>query len=56
MSAYHPQLAYCIVQFIDKDSALTVPVVLALLKYWPKVHSPKEVHHPILFDLNILGF
>ncbi|KAL3083084.1 hypothetical protein niasHS_010886 [Heterodera schachtii] len=43
MSAYHPQLAYCIVQFIDKDSALTVPVVLALLKYWPKVHSPKEV-------------
>lgn len=43
LSAYHPQLAYCIVQFLDKDPALTEPVVLSLLKYWPKVHSPKEV-------------
>ncbi|KAI1719616.1 protein phosphatase 2A regulatory B subunit (B56 family) domain-containing protein [Ditylenchus destructor] len=43
LSAYHPQLAYCIVQFLDKDPSLTEPVVLSLLKYWPKVHSPKEV-------------
>uniref|UniRef100_A0A1I8BP83 Serine/threonine protein phosphatase 2A regulatory subunit n=1 Tax=Meloidogyne hapla TaxID=6305 RepID=A0A1I8BP83_MELHA len=43
LNAYHPQLAYCIVQFIDKDPSLTVAVVMALLKYWPKVHSPKEV-------------
>ena len=23
--------------------SLTEPVILGLLKYWPKVHSPKEV-------------
>uniref|UniRef100_A0A914YSR8 Serine/threonine protein phosphatase 2A regulatory subunit n=1 Tax=Panagrolaimus superbus TaxID=310955 RepID=A0A914YSR8_9BILA len=43
LSVYHPQLAYCVVQFLDKDSSLTEPVVHSLLKYWPKVHSPKEV-------------
>ncbi|KAB1277169.1 Serine/threonine-protein phosphatase 2A 56 kDa regulatory subunit gamma isoform [Camelus dromedarius] len=36
-------LAYCVVQFLEKDSTLTEPVVMALLKYWPKTHSPKEV-------------
>ena len=43
LSVYHPQLAYCIVQFLEKDSSLTQPVVAALLKFWPKTHSPKEV-------------
>ncbi|XP_058605229.1 serine/threonine-protein phosphatase 2A 56 kDa regulatory subunit gamma isoform isoform X1 [Onychostoma macrolepis] len=43
LSVYHPQLAYCVVQFLEKDSTLTEPVVTALLKYWPKTHSPKEV-------------
>ncbi|KAK9479170.1 phosphatase 2A regulatory B subunit-domain-containing protein [Lipomyces japonicus] len=43
LSLYHPQLAYCIVQFIEKDPSLTEEVVLGLLKYWPKVNSPKEV-------------
>ena len=43
LSVYHPQLAYCIVQFLEKDSSLTQPVILALLKFWPKTHSPKEV-------------
>lgn len=43
LSVYHPQLAYCVVQFLEKDSALTKPVVDGLLKFWPKVHSPKEV-------------
>uniref|UniRef100_A0A915D180 Protein phosphatase 2A regulatory B subunit n=1 Tax=Ditylenchus dipsaci TaxID=166011 RepID=A0A915D180_9BILA len=28
---------------LHKDSSLTEAVVLSLLKYWPKVHSPKEV-------------
>ncbi|KAK9453604.1 phosphatase 2A regulatory B subunit-domain-containing protein [Dipodascopsis uninucleata] len=36
ISLYHPQLAYCIVQFIDKDHTLTEEVVLGLLR-------PKEV-------------
>ncbi|XP_041355098.1 serine/threonine-protein phosphatase 2A 56 kDa regulatory subunit delta isoform-like isoform X2 [Gigantopelta aegis] len=43
LSVYHPQLAYCVVQFLEKDPSLTEPVIMGLLKYWPKVHSPKEV-------------
>ncbi|CAH1766886.1 9112_t:CDS:10 [Entrophospora sp. SA101] len=40
---YHPQLAYCVVQFLEKDPALTEEVICGLLRYWPKVNSPKEV-------------
>ncbi|KAK6635219.1 Serine/threonine-protein phosphatase 2A 56 kDa regulatory subunit gamma isoform [Polyplax serrata] len=43
LSVYHPQLAYCVVQFLEKDASLTEPVIKNLLKYWPKTHSPKEV-------------
>merc|ERR1711874_965115 len=43
LSVYHPQLAYCVVQFLEKDPSLTEPVIFSLLKFWPKVHSPKEV-------------
>ncbi|KAN0133831.1 protein phosphatase PP2A0 B subunit gamma isoform [Lactarius tabidus] len=43
LSMYHPQLAYCVVQFLEKDGSLAEEVVLGLLKYWPKVNSPKEV-------------
>jgi serine/threonine-protein phosphatase 2A regulatory subunit B' len=43
LSVYHPQLAYCVVQFLEKDPSLTEPVIMALLKFWPKTHSPKEV-------------
>ncbi|KZT09424.1 protein phosphatase PP2A0 B subunit gamma isoform [Laetiporus sulphureus 93-53] len=43
LSMYHPQLAYCVVQFLEKDASLAEEVVLGLLKYWPKVNSPKEV-------------
>lgn len=43
LSVYHPQLAYCVVQFLEKDPSLTEPVIKGLLKYWPKTHSPKEV-------------
>ncbi|TFK55149.1 protein phosphatase 2A regulatory B subunit [Heliocybe sulcata] len=43
LSLYHPQLAYCVVQFLEKDSSLAEDVILGLLKFWPKVNSPKEV-------------
>jgi len=43
LSVYHAQLAYCVVQFLEKDSTLTEHVIVGLLKYWPKVHSTKEV-------------
>nr|ABY50094.1 protein phosphatase 2A regulatory subunit B' alpha isoform [Carassius auratus] len=39
----HAQLAYCVVQFIEKDPALTEVVVRGLLKFWPKTCSQKEV-------------
>ncbi|KAF9963846.1 Serine/threonine-protein phosphatase 2A 56 kDa regulatory subunit gamma isoform [Modicella reniformis] len=43
LTLYHPQLAYCVVQFLEKDPALTEEVVHGLLRFWPKVNSPKEV-------------
>ena len=43
LTVYHPQLAYCVVQFIEKDPVLAEPVLQRLLKYWPKTHSPKEL-------------
>ncbi|KAL5274311.1 PPP2R5D family protein [Megaselia abdita] len=43
LSVYHPQLTYCVVQFLEKDPSLSEPVIKSLLKFWPKTHSPKEV-------------
>ncbi|KAI1719877.1 protein phosphatase 2A regulatory B subunit (B56 family) domain-containing protein [Ditylenchus destructor] len=43
LSLYHAQLAYCVVQFIEKDSTLTPQVFDALLKFWPRTCSSKEV-------------
>ena len=43
LTLYQQQLAYCIVQFLEKDPALTEDVLLGLLRYWPKVNSNKEV-------------
>ncbi|CAB11096.1 Serine/threonine-protein phosphatase 2A 56 kDa regulatory subunit delta 2 isoform [Schizosaccharomyces pombe] len=40
---YHPQLTYCIVQFIDKDPSLTKAVLTGILKYWPRINSFKEL-------------
>lgn len=37
------QLAYCIVQFLEKDPSLTEPVIRGLMKFWPKTCSQKEV-------------
>ncbi|CDW53420.1 serine:threonine protein phosphatase 2A 56 kDa [Trichuris trichiura] len=39
---YHAQLAYCVVQFIEKDASLTEQVIRALTKFWPKTSSQKE--------------
>ncbi|KAI5346032.1 PREDICTED: serine/threonine phosphatase [Prunus dulcis] len=43
ISAYHHQLAYCIIQFVDKDYKLAELVVKGLLKYWPVTNCQKEV-------------
>ena len=31
LSVYHPQLAYCVVQFLEKDPSLTEPVSTPVL-------------------------
>lgn len=43
LKAYHAQLAYCVIQFVEKDMSLAEPVINRLLRYWPKVHSNKEI-------------
>ncbi|XP_038631259.1 protein phosphatase 2, regulatory subunit B', epsilon [Scyliorhinus canicula] len=43
LSLFHAQLAYCIVQFLEKDPTLTESVIRGLLKFWPKTCSQKEV-------------
>jgi serine/threonine-protein phosphatase 2A regulatory subunit B' len=43
LALYHPQLAYCVVQFLEKSHSLIPEVIHGLLRYWPKVNSPKEV-------------
>jgi len=43
LTLYHPQLAYCVVQFLEKDPSLTEIVLAGLLKFWPKTNCPKEV-------------
>jgi len=43
LAAFHPQLSYCVTQFVDKDPTLAVPVLQGLLKYWPITNSAKEM-------------
>ncbi|KAF4082530.1 hypothetical protein AMELA_G00152570 [Ameiurus melas] len=43
LALFHAQLAYCVVQFLEKDASLTEPVIRGLLKFWPKTCSQKEV-------------
>ncbi|XP_055880561.1 serine/threonine-protein phosphatase 2A 56 kDa regulatory subunit epsilon isoform-like [Biomphalaria glabrata] len=43
LSLYHAQLAYCVVQFLEKDASLTEDVIKGLLRFWPKTCSQKEV-------------
>lgn len=43
VAAYHPQLCYCIVQFVEKDERLAEIVMHHLLKWWPHTNSQKQV-------------
>ncbi|XP_059574556.1 LOW QUALITY PROTEIN: serine/threonine-protein phosphatase 2A 56 kDa regulatory subunit beta isoform [Alligator mississippiensis] len=42
LSVFHAQLAYCVVQFLEKDATLTEHVIRGLLKYWPKTCTQKR--------------
>ncbi|EZG43658.1 putative protein phosphatase 2A regulatory subunit B [Gregarina niphandrodes] len=41
--AFHQQLSYCMVQYVEKDCRLATPIILGILKYWPISNTPKEV-------------
>jgi len=43
LQTFHQQLSYCITQFIDKDSSLSLTIIGGLIKFWPLVSSSKEV-------------
>jgi serine/threonine-protein phosphatase 2A regulatory subunit B' len=43
VSMYHQQLSYCVTQFVEKDPSLAKNVLNAILKYWPRKFSAKEV-------------
>jgi len=42
LQQFSQQLAYCVTQFIEKDSQLTSKVISGLLKYWPIQSATKE--------------
>jgi serine/threonine-protein phosphatase 2A regulatory subunit B' len=43
VAAYHPQLCYCIVQFVEKEESLSEVIMSKLLKWWPVTNSAKQV-------------
>ena len=43
LSMYHQQLAYCVMQYIEKDVAMSAIVVEGLIKSWPWTSSSKQV-------------
>ncbi|KAJ8266175.1 hypothetical protein GJAV_G00126810 [Gymnothorax javanicus] len=43
LSVFHAQLAYCVVQFMEKDATVTEYIIRGLLKYWPKSCTQKQV-------------
>jgi len=40
---YHPQLAYCITQYVEKDPDTLVQVVKGMVKFWPWTCATKQV-------------
>jgi len=43
VGTFHPQLSYCVTQFLEKDPALAPKVILSILKFWPQQTSKKEL-------------
>lgn len=42
-SAYQSELSYCVIRFLQKDPNLIEQVIKALLRFWPKQNSSKEL-------------
>ncbi len=43
VALYHPQLSYCISQYVEKDPETIVPVVRGMVRYWPWASASKQV-------------
>ena len=43
MAIYHPQLSYCISQYVEKDPETIVPIISGLVRYWPWTNAAKQV-------------
>jgi serine/threonine-protein phosphatase 2A regulatory subunit B' len=43
LNLFHSQLAYCVIQFVDKDPELADPVVRGLARRFPRANSPKAL-------------
>lgn len=43
MGLFHPQLSYCVCQFLEKDQELAPKVIKAILQFWPVTNSKKEM-------------
>nr|GMD90007.1 serine/threonine protein phosphatase 2A 57 kDa regulatory subunit B' kappa isoform-like [Ipomoea batatas] len=43
LGVYHQQLAYCVVQFVEKEQNLASIAITRLLRYWPVTNSQKEL-------------
>jgi len=40
---YHPQLSYCVAQYLEKDPNLTELVFKSLIRYWPVANTRKQL-------------
>jgi serine/threonine-protein phosphatase 2A regulatory subunit B' len=40
---FFAHLSFSVRQFVEKDLSLLEPILLSLVKYWPRSNSPKEV-------------
>lgn len=61
VGVYFQQLAFCVMQFIEKEPKLASVVIRGLLKYWPVTNSQKEVMflgelEEILETINMVEF
>jgi serine/threonine-protein phosphatase 2A regulatory subunit B' len=43
VAVYHPQLSYCVSQYVEKDPETIVPIVQGLVRYWPWTNAAKQV-------------
>lgn len=45
VATYHPQLSYCISQYVEKDPDTIVVIVKGLIRYWPWSSASKQVSY-----------